>query len=231
MGGCAPQMHLGVCVADITIEAEGEDDDVVIARLGEGASDMLEFTQRDLRGEISIGKAAMIANSPSLVKRLRGQLGPLVGDGSGDTAAALGVDLTPGGFRGGVIGKGKRRARWVKVRRRLRRLANVARTLGASRNPVRFYTAGVASVAAYDAPVYGLATGRVTQLRRWGGAHHAPERQGAILHRNVPPLWRPRGAPRRRRGDPVGEGGMAWRRQHLWVNQPLYVVPGVAFCG
>jgi hypothetical protein len=177
-----PGCTLGIYVDDITMEAEGDSDDAVVAKLGEAALSMSAFVQDDMGGDIALGKAAAITNSPAVLRRLRALLGGLAGKGDGCAAAALGVDLSPGTFRGSLRGGGvKRSGRWLKAHRRVGRLANIAKTLGIGRNPIRFHTAGVSAVVAYDAPVYGLSTTAVARLRRWGAVAMRPKARGRSL--------------------------------------------------
>jgi len=68
-------MHPWYYVDDITMEAEGDCDDTVIAKLGEAALSRSAFIQDDMGGDIALGKAAAITNSPAILRRLRALLG------------------------------------------------------------------------------------------------------------------------------------------------------------
>ena len=121
-----------------------------------------------------------------------GSISRLVGlDGASAEAGAAGLgSYAPGGASVG-------RVTWL------------ARLLGASRSLVRFFTAGVSTVATYDAPVYGVRDGLLGQVRSWAAATLRPRAPGRSL-----------GATCLLHGDPGGNAAAAaaerWARE-VWL--------------
>eukprot|EP00973_Karenia_brevis_P065605 9121577-Karenia_brevis.AAC.1 len=126
--------------------------DRVAERLIAAAIDLREAVHQDIKAELATAKAATVATSDRLAKRIRRALG-VDGGCDVDSTAALGIDFSCGRQRGRVKMRSlSKRLRTVASRKR--RLAIISK---AARGRVgKLVRCGIAPTALYGAAVTGL---------------------------------------------------------------------------
>ncbi len=164
-------VNLDVYVDDFSTGATGTLS-AVVDDLVDSSTRVHHVLTDDLECNISIEKAAVIASSPAILTALRSRLGPLAGDGEGETTINLGADWTAGRpVR--EHGRGVRRQqRLLDYKQRHRRLTGLLDVLGTKAHGI--HTTGLMPAGVYDSMIYGITDADLLRMRRSAGKFLRP---------------------------------------------------------
>ena len=214
-----PSVDFDVYIDDLQIAAQGSQDQVA-ERIVAAAVDLKRAVQDEIMAELAQHKAATVATSTRLAKRIRRALGDDGGIEVSDTTA-LGIDFSCGRRRGGTK-MGKVRMRLKTVAGRRRRIALICKASKGRGQPHKLVKAGVLPTALYGASVTGLSDTQLLGLRRTCAAGTAPRAQGrsldvALQLSGLDPTAAATGAPMLRWAQEVWNttGGLDTRALHI----------------
>ncbi len=179
VGKDIPQtVKLEVFVDDLMAGATGTAAQVIDA-IDTTAAILHDIVQRDLQCTIELSKAAVVASTPEITRALTIRLGELAGPKRVRTAPSLGIDVAAGRKRRTQRGVGRRAARFLGLRRKMRRMRALRKVVG--RKAARVFTAGPLPYATYGAEVNGTGNAEALTLRRAAAAAFSPRARGLSL--------------------------------------------------
>ena len=108
----------------------------------------------EIGGDIAVDKAAVIASSPRLTRRLRGRLGALAG-GDQRVVVSLGIDYAAGRPRAPVIARSRLATRFGAARAKIARLRKLQAATRSGR-AFSWFAHDVLPRAIYGAAVIGI---------------------------------------------------------------------------
>ncbi len=181
-------------IDDLVASATGQED-TIVSTVVELAVALRDIIENEMGCELELSKAAVVASSPSIARRIASRLGAYGGSGGGVASAVnLGVDYAPGRRRTAHRASGKRRGRLGILVRRGRRLTRARRAIGSHRRARRVFTTGLLPAATHDAAINGVSDREALILRRTAAAACTPRARGRSLAlvtiMNQAPTWR-----------------------------------------
>ena len=178
-----PRCAVAIYVDGTTISAEADTEAECIEVICAAADELAAVIIGEIGGDIALDKAAVLASSPRLTRRLRDRLGALAGPDH-RAVVSLGIDYAAGRPRAAVIARSRLATRFGAARAkiaRLRRLQAAAR----SGRAFALFSQGVLLGAAYGAAVVGVDPHPVLALRRWAALCIRPRAARRSLARNT----------------------------------------------
>ncbi len=170
-------LHFDAHVDDLVISGEGAPSRLV-EEMAEIEGHLHGMILHDLKGTVAEGKAAVVATSRELTKRLRQKIPRITGPVR-MCMMNLGVDCTAGRKRGTRAGRLKLSMRiklGCKRAPRLKALHGIIK-----RRALTIFTVGVAPKMAYGAEVRGLTDDDIIRIRRTAAAAMSPHARNASL--------------------------------------------------
>ena len=178
----APSVSLDVYIDDLALSAEADDDKKVLEILVPATASLIHAVEEEMGSQVALDKAAALASSPSLAKQLRQALGKYAGTKCSVTAPNLGVDFAPGRARRLLVaGKSKRAGRVADLKRRKQRFLQVRKRVGRRAQIGRFFLQGAHPAFAYGIAVTGIPPSQLLLLRRTLAAARSPYARGTSL--------------------------------------------------
>ena len=180
----SPRAEFDFYIDDLATSAVADTEEEVHDVIVSATTTLLDAVHNDLEAEVAKDKAATLASSPALAKRITASLGPFGGplDRTERSAVNLGIDYAPGVPRGKFLGgTSRRRARVKEVKRRKTRLKLVKKRIGGSSKLGRFFLAGAKPALAYGTSVHGVSPTELHSIRRALAAAKGPFAQGTSL--------------------------------------------------
>jgi len=175
-----PSVDFDIYIDDIQMAAQGTEDQVA-ERLVSAAVDMRAAVQDEIKAALATHKAATVASTTRLAKRLRRALGQ-DGGAECESTPALGIDFCCGKLhRHKLMATRKKRLRAVAARRERIAILSKACHGKPKANAHKLVKAGVKPAALYGACVTGITDTQLVCLRRTSAAATAPRAQGRSL--------------------------------------------------
>ena len=156
------QVLLDVFVEDIQCATHGEEE-AVVDRLTEAIEDLDAVVKHEIHARLVPSKAACVASSARLARKLRAALGELAGSPV-DVTEALGIDFAAARARREWAADSKQRKRVAAVSKRRARIRVI--TKFGSKAARKLTTQGSNPASLYGAAVTGISDGLLTQVRR-----------------------------------------------------------------
>ena len=173
-----PLVSLDVYVDDWALDATGPEEQVYDA-LSDAAGDLIHVVVKDeLNSEVSRPKAATVASSPTLAKRLRSKLGPF-GGAERNVAVRLGIDFAAGRKRAAWKGRSTRAKRLARAQKRVTRASFFTTVAGMRAR--KLFTAGIKPLAGYGSEVSGMSDSQLDVLTRMEARFLTPRARGRSL--------------------------------------------------
>ena len=176
---CLPKMpgiHLSVMIDDLSVQTSGKVEADIVDRLAGAGEVLYEAIEDELGCSISFPKAAVVASTQRLGKRLLSRFGIAWGQNLGTTVQNLGSDFSAGRKRGAFSKSSVRRARVKKARARMPRLKRLKK--GAGSRTATLFSTGLLSSAAFASEIFGVSNKELEQLRATAAATTTPAAQG-----------------------------------------------------
>ncbi len=164
-------------IDDITLSATGTEDEVY-NKLALGYEILKEVVEDELECRVEVSKAAIVASSKRLVRRLMRKLGPYAGAPC-EAAVNLGIDFAPGQRRAVQAKSGRRNKRMRGLTAKAAKLAGIRPIVG--RKAGKIFASGPLPFGCYDAPVNGVSDAELTRVRRAAGRAFTPKAKGRSL--------------------------------------------------
>ena len=182
-------MRFDCYIDDITITAEGSEA-VVLASLAAALKDLVNVVEQELHCTVEWSKAAVVASSDTLRKRLQMACG--ISEESAKTVPNLGVDFTFGKMRRQLGRTTTRYQRMASAKRRKGRL-HVLRKVRGPKRATLVGTSGVLSASTYGSAINGVSDSELRSLRRIAASAMTPSARGrslsALLLLHGDPCW------------------------------------------
>ena len=169
---------LDIYIDDITMSGAGMESLEVETRVVKAAKDMEKVVRCELKGSISIKKAAVVASDEKLAQSIRDKLGKLGGQKT-KYAANLGIDYGAGKKRGKASGK-IRTARFLKGTRRKAKIKTLRSLIG-PRLTANVFTTGVLTAIAHGAEINGISDSELRTVQGIAAAASVPSAAGRSM--------------------------------------------------
>jgi ribonuclease HI len=176
-----PRLRLSIFVDDVELSQEGTEQDI-IKEFPVAARIIKEVIEGDLDSAIAEDKAAVVASSAALAKKLRQQIGWAAGKPT-EVAKNLGVDISAGKARMTRATTTTRRLRILKAAKAVGRLKMFKAVMPGKIK--RFNKTNVLPKATYGAQVSGVDNGELLRIRRLVAKQLPPFGGGRSLKRTL----------------------------------------------
>ena len=172
-----PRVELDVYVDDIQLAAQGTES-AVVDLLAEATLDLNDVVEKEIRSKLVPAKAAVVASTAKLAKRVRAALGSLAG-APVEVTEALGVDFAAGRARREYKRSSRIRDRVLTAAKRRGRLRILSKFGGKAAK--KMVTQGATPAALYGVAVTGISNDLLLQVRRTAACAVPPYASGRSL--------------------------------------------------
>ena len=172
-----PQVELDVFVDDLQNSAFGSEE-AITTLLTEATEDLGHMVEHQIGSRLVPAKAAVVASSDRLARKIRAALGELAGTPV-DVTEALGIDFAAARPRRAYAKHSRIRARIAATATRRARLKVISKIGG--KQAKKLVTQGANPAALYGVAVTGLTETLLLQMRRTAGCGAPPYASGRSL--------------------------------------------------